>query len=165
MDVFTDLPDDPLPDVPKPAAAESSASGFFVPSPTAAIPPIPASPPVRKKVRQKRSSYKEEFSNPWRIHTLRDLWQFFHLWVTALIGLEVYVSMRLARLGTRLVNPDIDWKWGTLVAFGLLMLLNFAVWMRFRHRDFRQFYVPLFGVTFSCILLWGISELSAWMLR
>lgn len=163
--MFDDLPEDPLPPMDKPAAKAFIPDDLSVSSIAALIPPIPSASTSHQKATAPQAARNPGFSNPWVIHTFRDLWQFFHMWVTIVVGLEIYVSIRLARLEKVAVNLDVSWEWVALPIFGLLMLLNLLVWMRYKNRDFRQFHQPLLGITIAVIILGAASELGVWMLK
>ena len=157
-DVFSDLPEE-FPSTPSgPASGSDRSEEGLAAFRELAVQSMPSDWSRRDVTRVGGSHLSSGYRNPWLVMNLRDLWQFFHLWVTLILGLEIYLAVRLARLEVRFLDLDVDLKWIALSNLALFMIFNLLGWMRYRTHDFRRFHFPIHAASLVLIGLGVVFE-------
>jgi hypothetical protein len=157
-DVFSDLPENlPSTSSGSPADRPRSEEGQAV-FRELGVQSMPSDLARRDVARVSGSHLSSGHRNPWLVMNLRDLWQFFHLWVTLILGLEIYLSVKLAGMEVRFLDLDVDLKWIALSNLALFMIFNLLGWMHYRTHDFRRFHFPIYAASIVLIVLGLVFE-------
>lgn len=95
--------------------------------------PLPRRPTRRKTV----------FRSPRTIHTLRDLYGYYQIWLTVLAGFQLVTALQVSRVIRQGAHLEGNAALLTVMIFTIFVAVSLLFLHRYRGRDFQEFAVPL----------------------